>query len=93
MDLLSPQLCETTVWCLSRITEPYIMFSDENYGQVSLPLVAAFGKDSDSGRWLAAFMVEKVAFNLSVWSSEENLAFTSVQLLQSIVKSQIRCRE
>ena len=35
MDLLSPQLCETTVWCLAKITEPYIMFSDKNYQQVS----------------------------------------------------------
>lgn len=36
MDLLSPQLCETGVWCLSRITEPYVMFSDESYQQVSI---------------------------------------------------------
>ncbi len=35
MDLLSPQLCETTVWCLSRVTEPYVMFTDENYQQVN----------------------------------------------------------
>ena len=34
IELLSPQLCETNVWCLSRIAEPYIMFSDENYEQV-----------------------------------------------------------
>lgn len=35
IDLLSPQLCETTVWCLQRIAEPYVMFSDESYQQVS----------------------------------------------------------
>ena len=34
LDLMSPQLCETTVWCLGRLTEPYLMFTDESYGQV-----------------------------------------------------------
>lgn len=33
-DLLSPQVCKTTSWCLSRITEPYLMLSEENYEQV-----------------------------------------------------------
>ena len=35
VDLLSPQLCESIVWCLQRIAEPYMMFVDENYQQVS----------------------------------------------------------
>lgn len=35
IDLLSPQLCESIVWCLQRIAEPYVMFSDENYQQVN----------------------------------------------------------
>jgi hypothetical protein len=52
--------------------------------------VAAFGKDSESGQWLVSFLVEKVAFNLSVWSSEDSLSSVTVQLLESLVKSQIR---
>lgn len=52
--------------------------------------MAAFGKDSESGRWLVAFLVEKVAYNLSVWASEESLSVATIQLLQSVVKSQIR---
>ena len=41
-DLLSPQLCETIVWCLSRIVEPYIMFSDLNYQQVRVHACVKF---------------------------------------------------
>ena len=58
--------------------------------QVSLPLVAAFGKDSESGRWLVVFLLEKVILNLSVWSAEESVSFTSVQLLHSIARSSKR---
>ena len=90
IDLLSPQLCETGAWSLSRIVGPYVMFSDENYGQVSLPMVAAFGKESKSARWLTAFLLEKVAFNLSMWASEETVCSTSILLLQTLVKSQPR---
>lgn len=50
----------------------------------------AFGKDSESGKWLTAFLVNKVAFNMSVWNAEESLSLVSVQLLQSVSKSQIR---
>ena len=35
MDVLSPQVCETTVWCLSGIAEPYLMLCEESYDQVS----------------------------------------------------------
>ena len=55
--------------------------------QVSLPLVEALGKESESGQWLVVFLVAKVVFNLSHWSSEESLAHTSIQLLQSVAKS------
>ncbi len=34
LDVLSPQVCETNVWCLSRIVEPYLMISEESYEQV-----------------------------------------------------------
>jgi hypothetical protein len=34
LDLLSPQLCETTVWCLGKLAEPYLLFKDESYKQV-----------------------------------------------------------
>jgi len=36
VDVLSPQLCESIAWCLQRIVEPYVMFNDQDYSQVSL---------------------------------------------------------
>ena len=36
IELLSPQLCESTVWCLQNIAEPYLMFIDEDYEQVKV---------------------------------------------------------
>ena len=35
LELLSPQLSETLVWCLSCVSEPYLMISEESYGQVT----------------------------------------------------------
>ncbi len=35
LDVLSPQVCETNVWCLSKIVEPYLMLSEDSYEQVS----------------------------------------------------------
>ncbi len=55
-----------------------------------MTLSAVFGACSESGRWLTGHMLEKVVFNLSVWSSEEQLALSTVQLLKSIVKSNKR---
>ncbi len=49
--------------------------------------MAALGKESESGRWLTVFLLEKVVYNVSVWSSEESLAHTSIQLLHSLAKS------
>jgi len=49
--------------------------------------VEALGKESESGQWLVVFLVEKVVYNLSHWSSEESLAHTSILLLQSVAKS------
>ena len=42
LDVLSPQVCETTAWCLSCVAEPYLMLCEESYDQVikatSLPV-------------------------------------------------------
>ena len=59
--------------------------------QVSVTLSAVLGASSESGQWLTGHMLEKVMFNLSVWSSEESLALSTVQLLKSVVKSNKRC--
>ena len=55
--------------------------------QVSLPLLSVFGKDSPPSQWLCVFLLDKVTFNLSVWSGEETVAVDTVGLLGSLVKN------
>ena len=49
-----------------------------------------FGKDTPSSHWLCAFLLDKVTFNLSVWSGEESVAVDTVKLLASLVKNRAR---
>lgn len=58
--------------------------------QVSLPLVTVLGQDSKSAEWLTVFLTEIVTFNLSVWSSEDKLCVTSIELFNSLVKLNTR---
>ena len=55
--------------------------------QVSLPLLSVFGKDAPSSQWLCVFLLDKVTFNLSVWSMEESVAVDTVALLGTLVKN------
>ena len=34
MEVVSPQLGSTVVWCLSQVVHPYIHFSEDSYNQV-----------------------------------------------------------
>ena len=34
IDVLSPQLCETVVWCLAQLADPYLMFDEKCYQEV-----------------------------------------------------------
>lgn len=34
IDVLSPQLCDTVVWCLAQLTGPYLMMDEQCYEQV-----------------------------------------------------------
>ena len=61
--------------------------------QVSLPLLSVFGKDAPSSQWLCVFLLDKVTFNLSVWSMEESVAVDTVTLLGTLVKNTDRQEE
>ena len=75
---------DVVIICLCMLSTP------PHTCQVSLPLVSAFGQDSKSAEWLTAFLTEIVTFNLSVWSSEDKLCVTSVELFNSLVKLNTR---
>ena len=53
---------------------------------MSLPLISAFGQDSKSAEWLTVFLTEIATFNLSVWSSEDKLCVSSVELFNNLVR-------
>ena len=57
---------------------------------MSLPFSSAFAQGSDSAQWIAGFLVDKVSSNLSVWSSEHELAADTVDLLVALIERKER---
>ena len=55
--------------------------------QVSVTLSSAIGNGTPTGQWLVSFLIDKVISNLTVWSSDQSVADSSVELLSSIAKN------
>lgn len=58
--------------------------------KISLPLSTAFGADTEGSQWIIGYLLQKVISNLSVWSSEQDLANDTVQLLVTLVERRER---
>lgn len=58
--------------------------------QISMPLSTAFGADTEGAQWIVGYLLEKVINNLSVWSSETELANDTVELLVTLVEKRER---
>lgn len=58
--------------------------------QISIPLSTAFGSDTEGAQWIVGYLLEKVINNLSVWSSEAELANDTVELLVTLVEKRER---
>jgi hypothetical protein len=58
--------------------------------QISIPLSTAFGADTEGAQWIVGYLLEKVINNLSVWSSEPELANDTVELLVCLVEKRER---
>lgn len=58
--------------------------------QISIPLSTAFGADTEGAQWIVGYLLEKVINNLSVWSSEAELANDTVELLVTLVEKRER---
>lgn len=58
--------------------------------QISIPLSTAFGADTEGAQWIVGYLLEKVINNLSVWSSEAELANETVDLLVTLVEKRER---
>nr|XP_023836753.1 exportin-4 isoform X3 [Salvelinus alpinus] len=89
-ELLSPQMGKDIVWFLKRWAKTYLLVDEKLYGQVSIPLSTAFGADTEGAQWIVGYLLEKVINNLSVWSSEPELANDTVELLVCLVEKRER---
>ncbi|XP_063743859.1 exportin-4 [Eleginops maclovinus] len=88
--LLSPQMGKDIMWFLRRWAKTYLLVDEKLYEQVSIPLITAFGADTEGAQWIVGYLLEKVINNLSVWSSEPGLANDTVELLVTLVEKRER---
>ncbi|XP_062390463.1 exportin-4 isoform X2 [Sardina pilchardus] len=88
--LLSPQMGKDIVWFLRRWAKTYLLVDEKLYSQMSIPLSTAFGADTEGAQWIVGYLLEKVISNLSVWSSEPDLANDTVELLVTLVEKRER---
>ncbi|XP_012697798.1 exportin-4 [Clupea harengus] len=89
-ELLSPQMGKDIVWFLRRWAKTYLLVDEKLYSQLSIPLSTAFGADTEGAQWIVGYLLEKVISNLSVWSSEPDLANDTVELLVCLVEKRER---
>ncbi|EPQ04378.1 Exportin-4 [Myotis brandtii] len=89
-DLLSPQTGKDIVWFLKHWAKTYLLVDEKLYDQISLPFSTAFGADTEGSQWITGCLLQKVISNLSVWSSEQDLASDTVQLLVTLVERRER---
>ena len=68
------------------------MLSEPDYGQVSVPLVTSFGKESESARWFVGFVLRKILSNLHGWISESSVLENTAQLLVTVMSNKSRYR-
>ena len=87
---LSPELGGNIAWLLTKICEVYLMLSESDYGQVSVPLVTSFGKGSESAQWFVGFVLRKVLSNLHGWLSESSVLENTAQLLITLMTNKSR---
>uniref|UniRef100_A0A8D1UVV4 Exportin-4 n=1 Tax=Sus scrofa TaxID=9823 RepID=A0A8D1UVV4_PIG len=88
--LLSPQMGKDIVWFLKRWAKTYLLVDEKLYDQISVPFSAAFGADTEGSQWVVGYLLQKVISNLSVCSSEQDLANDTVQLLVTLVERRER---
>ena len=87
---MSPELGGNIVWILSKCCDVYLMPSEADYSQVSIPLVAAFGQDTESARWLVSFVLDKVMGNFRGWLSEPSVLENTAQLFVTLMANKSR---
>lgn len=74
----------------AHANRPRALLTGASLPQISMPLSAAFGADTEGAQWIVGYLLEKVINNLSVWSSEPELANDTVELLVTLVEKRER---
>ncbi|XP_021938443.1 exportin-4-like, partial [Zootermopsis nevadensis] len=83
--LLSPEVGCTVMWFLRRWSLSYLLPIETYYSEMSMALLAAFGKDTDGATWTVNFLLSKVESNLYSFSSEPALVKDTVRLFIALV--------
>uniref|UniRef100_A0A8C7X7S9 Exportin-4 n=2 Tax=Oryzias sinensis TaxID=183150 RepID=A0A8C7X7S9_9TELE len=68
----------------------FLLINMMQFEDISIPLSTAFGADTEGAQWIVGYLLEKVINNLSVWSSETDLANDTVELLVTLVEKRER---
>ena len=87
---MSPEVGSNIVWILQKICDVYLMPVESEYGQGSVPLVTAFGKDTESARWLVGIFLNKIIGNFHGWLSEPPVLEGTAQLLVTVMANKSR---
>ncbi|XP_012251237.1 exportin-4-like [Athalia rosae] len=89
-NMLSPELSSTIVWFLQRWSLSYLLPPEQFYSEISTTLLQAFGEDTPGSLWTVSFLLEKIECNINAFKGEPNLVKETIQLLVTLVESQIK---
>ncbi|XP_046738110.1 exportin-4-like isoform X2 [Diprion similis] len=89
-NMLSPELSSSIVWFLHRWSLSYLLPNESFYSEISTTILEAFGADTPGAIWTVRFLLEKVECNINAFKGEPNLIKETMQLLITLVESQIK---
>ncbi|XP_071818411.1 exportin-4-like isoform X2 [Apostichopus japonicus] len=89
--VLSPQVASTVVWFMHRWLVSYLQLNEKNYTECSLALLMSLGHHSEGAQLVTRCLVQKVASNLAIWSSEEAVAKETASMFVALVQKTDRC--
>ena len=69
---------------VTKFSSSYILYNEENYSELSMSLATMFGCGSEYSSLMVQQLLEKVHFNLKVWSAKEEVIYETLNLLQDI---------
>ncbi|XP_050429581.1 exportin-4-like [Adelges cooleyi] len=82
----SPLVSGTIVWFLREFSQAYLMPNETYYNELSMPLLKAFGQNTDTANWVLNYLLHKVKHNIkSPLYVDINLIEDTVGLLIALV--------